>query len=196
MRIALVLLAAGASRRFGRPKALLTLGGRTFLERILDTARAAGLSPLLVTVAADDEALHAVLPGDAPAVINDDLEAGPMGGIRRAVERLLERDDVGGFLLWPVDAPRVRDATVRELALAGPRGDVAIPTHEGRRGHPAYFGRPTFARFLDRRYATPREVQAASGPRLIELPVDDPSVLDDIDTPEDHARLLAEEGEG
>ena len=62
MQVAAVILAAGASTRFGSPKHEVRIGGRTMLEHVTDAARAAGLTPLVAVVPPDREVPGDVMP--------------------------------------------------------------------------------------------------------------------------------------
>src|SRR4029078_508796 len=79
-----VVLAAGASRRMGRPKALLQLGGRTFVLTIVDTLTMAGVTDIFVIVRDDTrDAIAAALP-DRPGVrlvVNTHAEEGQLSSL-------------------------------------------------------------------------------------------------------------------
>lgn len=156
----------------GAPKALLRLGGRTFLECIASTCRAAGIERIVAVL---NPALAEVPPGLEPA-FNPDPESGMLASIQIGLRSVA----VSEALIWPVDCPRVRSGTVRRL-LATP-GAVVVPTHGGRRGHPALFR--VVPDLLGLAADTPGGARAlVHRPALVE--VDDPAVLDDFDTPED-----------
>jgi CTP:molybdopterin cytidylyltransferase MocA len=83
------------------------------------------------------------------------------------------------------DMPFVTPATLQALADAGREDRVVAPVHEGRRGNPVAWGRTFFPALA----ALTGDVGGGSilegaGDRLISLPVDDPGILIDIDTPE------------
>src|SRR5919108_4364369 len=81
--IAAVILAAGASTRFGTSKQLVHLEGRTMLERVVGKARVAGLDPILVVAPSALE-----LPPGTRRVANDDPTAGMSRSLRLGVEAL------------------------------------------------------------------------------------------------------------
>ncbi len=190
-RPAAIVLCAGEGRRIGgRPKALLELpggGGETFLDRIVRTAREAGVGRIAVVLAATP----VPVPPGAEAVTNPAPERGMLSSIQEGLRAL---DSPGGApsgaLVWPVDCPRVPAAAVRALLAAARAGArIAIPTHAGRRGHPTYFAAELFPELeaapLDQGARAVVRTHAADVV-LVDAPAE---VLEDFDTPEDLARL-------
>src|SRR5262245_22292228 len=85
-----IVLAAGASSRMGRPKALLMTGGRTFVRRILDTLREAGVRDAIVVVRPDaDTVVHEIsLAGFGRAVVNADPARGQLSSLVTALDAI------------------------------------------------------------------------------------------------------------
>lgn len=197
---ALVLLAAGASRRLGFPKALAPLSGGTPLERLLAAGRALGghaSDPPLLVTGADHGAISPAAPPGVEVVWNPHWEAGRSGGVRLARDRRPGRD----LCLAPVDVPLVPDQVFALLARtwdeagAPPRGWLA-PRHGASHGHPVVVGRGLLAD-LDLLGADEplRRLRGRAEP-LLEVEVVHPEVLDDLDTPADLARLRRRLGGG
>jgi molybdenum cofactor cytidylyltransferase len=141
--VAGLVLAAGGSRRLGRPKQLLPYRGATLLDATLGTARACGFDQLLVALGgAADGVREQVDLGDAHVVVNDAFGEGCASSIAAAMSALDPRADVLVLLLG--DQPGVTPRAVRAL-LAG-RGDapLAVCRYEDGRGHPFAFGRDVF----------------------------------------------------
>lgn len=195
--IGAVILAAGAGARLGGvAKALLPRGDTTFLGSIVRTAAAAGVAPeaIVVVVAAPHgdavarEAARLGLWGQA--VWNDEPARGMASSIALGFAALAERagEHVHAALLWPVDHPAVRAATIEALADAlGERGelDAAIPTVDGRGGHPPLIARalwPRLARCDEEADGARGVLRAASAVRVA---VDDAGVVRDVDEPAD-----------
>jgi len=190
--ITAIVLAAGASERMGRPKALLPLGEGPFLAVILEKCRSAGLGEVVVAVGPDlDNRLSNIDLGESRLVRNPRPETGPIGSIRLALADL--NQTVEAVLVWHVDRPHVRADTVRLLLERFREGSqpIVVPGYGGRRGHPVVFGRAVFAeleRVPDHEGA--RGVVRADPSRVALVDVDDPAVVEDIDTPEDYERLV------
>lgn len=124
MKLAGLILAAGASSRMGRPKPLLELEGETFLDRLIGLL-AAHCSPVLVVLGHAAEAVQAGLRRAAEArfVINADYRRGQLSSLQCGLRGL--PSDADGVLFTLVDLPAVQAATIERLALAA--GALARP---------------------------------------------------------------------
>lgn len=193
---AVIVLSAGASRRMGRPKALLALGERSFVHAIVATALTAGARRVLVVLGPPHgTAIAAALaearlpPGEVATVWNATPERGMLGSVQAALARLLEGpvDGEEAALIWPVDLPRVAVGTLRLLAGVRPLSSLALPVYQGRGGHPLRLPRALFAEALalpvDAGLMALRQRHAAN---LLRLPLADPGVVGDSDTPEEY----------
>lgn len=190
--LAAVVLAAGASTRMGRPKALLRWRGRPFVFHVLEQARVAGASPVVVVegaVVLPSEAL-----GGAVVVRNEAWAEGPLGSLQVGLRAVVEAGWRGPVLVLTVDRPHIAESTVQALARAVKEDPRAVwqPRLGERRGHPiVYPGDLVPALMALRPPKTPRDLLAepriASRRRQVE--VDDPAVLDNLDAPEDLERL-------
>jgi molybdenum cofactor cytidylyltransferase len=192
-----LVLAAGASSRMGQTKALLQIEpGGTFLGRILGTLADAGIAPLLVitrdrldigTAWADPRATRVV------EVINPDPSRGQLSSLMCGVDAL--QADADGVLMALVDVPLVRVASVRALidGWRMTKPPLARLTCGGRHGHPVIFGSALLEALQG---ADPSEgakpLIRAFASRGIDIPVDDPGILVDVDTPDDYARLVTD----
>lgn len=180
MPVAAVILAAGASSRFGSPKASVRLGSRTMLEVVVDTATAAGLDPVIVVAPSTLR-----VPEVATAVRNDAPQRGMSRSLRLGIAALPPEAEATVVLL--ADQPTV---TVEHLhSLDGWRGrtPVVATRAEGVLGPPALIEREGFTLVED--------VDGDIG--LRDLLRTDPSLatavdrdaLPDVDTPDDLARI-------
>jgi len=179
----------------GFPKALLRFHNRTFLQTILDATEALGVQRVVVVGAVSDNILSDHDLHDVKVVRNEDMDAGPIGSIRASV-RAVQGHPVDGLLVWPVDFPHVAVETVRVLidGFKLSKADIVVPQYEERRGHPVIFGRPVFEELL----AVPDEegargVVRAHRDRVLQVPVGDSAVVDQLNTPEAYQDLLRRE---
>ncbi len=190
-----IVLAAGASTRMGRPKALLPAEpGGTLLGRVLDTLAAAGLDPLVV-VARPGLDVRAAWPGARASrcrvVVNPDPDRGQLSSLACGIDALEPLPEAA--LVTLVDVPLVRRETVTMLldAWRTSHAPLVRPVLAGRHGHPVIFGVALLERL---RRADPsggaRPVVRAFAPQAIDVPVEDPGVLQDIDTPDEYRRLV------
>jgi molybdenum cofactor cytidylyltransferase len=187
-----IVLAAGASTRMGRPKALLRAGDRTFIQRILDTLRDGGVPEAVVVVrAGQDEVIAAVAASRfGRAVPNPRPDEGQLSSLVAGLDAL-DRPGVEAALVTLVDVPLVEASTIGLLlARAGASAaPILRAVHRGRHGHPVIFKRALFEplRRADPSIGAKAIVRAA---RVEDVEVDDPGVVEDVDTPEDYARLF------
>ncbi len=192
IRAALVLAAGAGSRMGGRAKALLESGGKSFLAHVLDTARDAGLRPLVVTGAHAEAVAPAARALGAEVAHNPDWAAGMASSIRTGLAAL--GSDLEGVLVWPVDHALVgRETVARILDEADPRR-IVVPVLDGvGGGHPCWFGRDFLLELadpgLDGRGGARAVVRAALPVRVIRVMVRDQAVRYDIDTPADYAKI-------
>lgn len=184
-RPAAVVLAAGASTRMGRPKALLLHHGRPFVRCAVDLA--AGCAPVVVVSGAVDLA-HLDL-GAVLHVHNATWPQGQLSSLQRGLAALAEPS---GLLVLTVDRPHVRPDTVAALlaAFAGDPTSIWQPVHAGRRGHPIVYPAALLPglRALPPD-ASPRDLLDRHADLRRGLAVDDPAVLDNLDRPADLTRL-------
>jgi len=188
-RPCLLVIAAGASRRFGgRPKALLEVDGEPAVRRVLRAARSAGLEDAVIVVGPHGVPIRAALAGDPARIVpNDDWELGRTGSIQAGLREIEADRDV---LLWPIDYPFVQANTVRELEGAAHRDPVAawiMPTFEGRGGHPVWLT-PAATRLVPGLTpdASLRLLIPRLGVQVLRVPTTDPWVRIGTDTPDEY----------
>ncbi|MFC3453918.1 nucleotidyltransferase family protein [Amycolatopsis speibonae] len=135
-----LLLAAGAGRRFGGPKALAVLDGEPFVVRALRVLADAGCTPVRVVLGASADEVRALLPAAEAAVVAEDWESG-MGASLRAGLRALEATGAEAAVVHLVDLPGVGAEVVRRVATGADGNTVARAAYDGVPGHPVVLGR-------------------------------------------------------
>jgi tRNA (mo5U34)-methyltransferase len=187
-----IVLAAGASSRMGRPKALLRTGDRTFVRAILDALRTAGVTDAVVVVRAGQPEVIAEIEaaGFGRHVLNPRPEDGQLSSLLAGLAAV-DRDGVEAVLVTLVDVPLIGADAVRTLIARARASDAAVlrAVHQGRHGHPVVFKKRVFDAL---RRADPaigaKAVIRAWPPEDVEVP--DPGVAEDIDTPADYTRVV------
>jgi molybdenum cofactor cytidylyltransferase len=178
-----VLLAAGFSRRFGSDKRRHPLpNGESLLDASV-ALYAAAFERLVVVLRPEDDLLAAV-PAAVRVVRCADAHLG-MGHSLACGARAAE--GWSQVFVALADMPWVRAETLRALQATlaeAPADAIVQPVYQGKPGHPVGFGAthlPALTRMSGD--AGARELLATAGDRLVRVPVDDPGVLQDLDTP-------------
>jgi nicotine blue oxidoreductase len=134
--VAGLLLAAGAGRRMGRPKALVG----DWLARGVDVLREGGCAAVTVVLGASAEQARALVPDGADVVVAEDWDEGMGASLRAGLAAL--GPDPDGALVSLVDLPDLSPAVVaRLLRDGGGAGALRRASYDGRPGHPVLIGR-------------------------------------------------------
>ncbi|SNY57717.1 nucleotidyltransferase family protein [Paractinoplanes atraurantiacus] len=136
-----LVLAAGAGRRYGMPKALVRHAGRLLVERAVDTLREAGSSPIVVVLGAAHDQVPE-LPGDV--VINPDWATGMASSLKAGL-RALEATGAEAAVVLLVDMPGVSAEAVRRVSASASADALVMGGYGERRGHPVLLGRNHWA---------------------------------------------------
>lgn len=186
-QVAGIVLAAGAGRRYGMPKALVELHGSLLVDLAAEVLLAGGCDPVLVVLgaAAEEVRSRARLVG-VEVLDNPDWSSGMASSLRVGLAALATEPSQA-VLVLPVDVPGVTSAAVRRvLAAAGDSRDcLAAATYDGVRGHPVLLGRAHWAGILSmatgdagaRDYLRTQLVQP--------VPCEDIATGSDVDRPQD-----------
>jgi len=197
-----VILAAGESSRMGRDKALLPwpllaaseASGETFLSAAIRLLLY-HVEEVLVVVGKNEAALTPVIyASGASLVINPDPDRGQFSSLRVALHEVLNlgRD---AAMITLVDRPPVQMRTIEILEAAfaeatARRKWAVVPEYEGKHGHPMLVGRELIEAFLRApETANARDVEHSHQREIEYVPVDDPLVALNINTPEEYAAL-------
>lgn len=171
----------------GPDKLLLPWGEKRVLSAALDPLLRVPLAEIVVVIGHQRELFETLL-ADYPVqtVYNPDYGEGLSTSIRRGVATASAA--TAGYLFALGDMPRVKSATLAELCrvfCAAPPRSIVVPTHDRQRGHPVLFGRAYREELLrlegDR---GAKSLMQTYPHEVIEVPVGDPGILFDVDTPE------------
>lgn len=137
MTVAAVVLAAGASRRLGRPKQNVVIAGETLLQRTVRLAREASLSPVIVVIRPGTEYTNSLVLDDMVTIVsNHEVDEGVASSIRCGIA-LASSHDVAGAVILACDQPALRSDHLR--ALFEDKTRVTGSAYAGSIGVPAFF---------------------------------------------------------
>jgi CTP:molybdopterin cytidylyltransferase MocA len=169
----------------GRPKALVSLEGRTLLEHILSSTIVRQCGGVWVVLGHHADEIHPIAKRfGARCVVNPDPDRGRMSSIQIGLAALDASIDAA--FIQPVDCPLVRPSVYTALSQHLEDHDAATPTREGRGGHPPLIARSLFGSIGTADGDAPlRDIFRAPGVDRVRVPVDDPGVLLNVNRPED-----------
>lgn len=188
--IAAVVLAAGLSRRMGRPKLVLPWGTTTVIGRVASVLLEAGASPVVVVTGGANTLVEQVLEG---------LPARTVFNPRHAEDQMILSLKIGlaelpmtieAVLVALGDQPQIEPAVVEAVMTEyrASRAAIVVPSYQMRRGHPWLLDRQLWPTLLALAPpATLRDFLQAQAGLIRYLPVESASILKDLDTPEDYA---------
>ena len=189
-----IIPAAGQSKRMGAKKPLLPYAGQPLINHII-----AQLQPAAdqIYVVANDPEIAATLtritgvPPVPTHIKNPDPQADMLSSIRCALKALPTH--CTQILVAPADHPAITTALVTQMIQAFDKKShtIIVPTHAGQRGHPLLFSaqyRNEILTHFDGQGL--RALLQAHPDQVLELPTDDPAVIEDLDHPQDYRRAL------
>jgi molybdenum cofactor cytidylyltransferase len=190
-KVAAIVLAAGASTRYGQPKQLLSVGGKTMLQHIVDIVLASPVDQTIVVLGHRASEIGATLK-DTPAdtVTNEEWEAGLSTSVQAGLQAV--RPDVQAALFVLADQPAITPEIIAALLerYQETGGPIVVPTYQGKRGNPALFDCSLFAELMKvRDDQGGRQLINVYKDKIERVEVGSEAVLVDVDTKEDYNRL-------
>ena len=189
MQIGAVIVAAGMSSRMGDFKPMLNIGSISIAQRIVATFHQAGVTKIAVVTGYNAPLLERHLANSGLVFLrNEDYATTQMFDSARIGLGYL-RDKCDRILFTPVDIPLFTAMTVTALIDAGAK--LCCPVCEGRTGHPLLIDSSLVDAILaDSGEGGLQGAIARCGETMLRVPVEDPGVLHDADTPADYKALL------
>lgn len=193
--IAGVVLAAGRSRRMGSPKPLLEWRGETFLARVVRALREGGCAEVVVVAGPEEDEVarriaEAAGAAGARVAVNPLRDSEQIDSLRAGLAALPAEAEAA--VVSPADVPGVEAETVCALVEAfRERGaPIVLPVHRGEHGHPGLFARSVWGELsADPLPQGAHTVIRAHEREVEEVPVENPLVLRDVNTPDDYRSL-------
>ena len=184
-------MAAGESRRMGKPKLLLPWKQATIIEEVVDGYLKSTLSELIVVVGENKESIKEVLQSKPVRVVENPLyRQGMSTSIRAGI--LAAAIETEGYCIGLGDQPLISTKVIDLLitSFLKDRTGIAVLSHQGKRGHPVIF---SFA-FRDALCSLNgnlggRTIIEKNPSKVKYVEAESKAVLVDIDTPEDYDKL-------
>lgn len=188
-----VILAAGSSTRMGQDKATLPWQGGTFLDAAIRALQP--VTELVIVVAGENEAnLAPIVNSNAAFLVRNRFpQQGQFSSLQKGLEEVLNRGRDAAIVTL-VDRPAPAIQTIQgikdEFLSADDNTWAVVPEFNGRHGHPIVIGREMIDAFLRAPSGSnARDVEHARQSHIRYLPVTDPNVILNVDTPEDLEQL-------
>ena len=190
--VAAILLAAGESTRMGRPKSLLNWHGQALIEYQVREMLAGGADRVIAVLGhGADEVRPLAIQAGAQVVVNEQFREGRAGSIREGARAI--PDVTSTIIVLNVDQPRTRDLI--SLLLRQHRahnGLITVPSFERHAGHPLILSVTLLGELSEVEDETEglRAVVRRHAQGRIFVPVNDPSVLLDLNHPSDYEAAI------
>lgn len=191
--IGAVVLAAGMSRRMGQPKQLLPWGKTTVIGQVVNVLQAAQVAQIVVVTGKSREQVEQTLKNtSAQCVFNPRYETSEMlTSLKVGISRL--HDEIQAVLVVLGDQPQIQVSVVKGLIeqYCLGKGLLIVPSYQMRRGHPWLVDRSLWQEILqmDDERESMRNFLNHHAQDIVYYLVDTPSILTDMDTPEDYQQM-------
>ncbi len=192
--ISAIVLAAGESKRMGRTKQLLDVGGKPLLQHILDGILQTDVDEVILVLGHEAKRIREkIYTSRVKVVLNPDYPKGMITSIQRGLQALDERCEAFFIVLadQPGIEPRVYNLLIREFRKRFPGKTIFLPAYRGRRGHPALFSvqhrSEAFRTEGDRGF---RKVLEMVPQEVFLVELESESIIHDLDTPQDYQNFI------
>ena len=185
-----IILAAGSARRMGSQKLLLPFGNSTMIETVVDNVLGSSIKHVMVVLGANRQEVQEILEArPVQFCYNKDHEKGMLSSVQCGISALPA--DAASALIFLGDQPGISPAVTNAVieAYSEELYGIVIPVHSHRRGHPL---------LVDMKYRKEIEqLDLEEGLRklrhhfpddVLEVDVEEPGILVDIDTPADYKK--------
>ncbi len=191
--IALAILAAGKSERYGRNKLLEKINDKTIIRKVTEEALKSKAEKIFVIVGFEAEKIIDELSGlPVTFVYNVNYEEGMSSSVKAAV-LAAKVVNAEGIAILPADNLLITHETINKVIekFIEAKPEIVVPSYKGRRGHPILFNMKLYYDLMsisEETYGLKFVVKKYSD-RIVEVPVNSPEIYIDIDTPEDLEEL-------
>lgn len=190
--IGAMILAAGLSKRMGKPKLLLPFGDKTIIETVANNVLRSEADKILVVLGSDAEKVKKKIKNlPLKIIVNPDYQKGMLSSVQWGFRNL--PDNTQAVLVLLGDQPGISATVINKVINAYKRTKkgIVIPVYNNNRGHPA---------LIDIKYRKDiknlnpdiglRDLVYNHPEDTFEVEVESPSILQDIDDPDDYRKEL------
>ena len=183
-----IILAAGQSKRMGKPKPLLRFNDQTFLEQIISVLKHSDVDRITVVLGAEADTIRkSVDLTGTNIVINQDYQRGQLSSLTAGIKESPE--DTEAILICLVDNPFITEEVVNKIVqtFKETKNPIIVPVFDKERGHPTLFSRSLFNELLSApEEKGARHVLYSNEKKILELEVSERGISIGIDTPDDY----------
>jgi len=183
-----IVLAAGRSKRMGKPKPLLRFGNTTFLEQIISVLKLSDVDRVTVVLGAEAQAIEKSIDlSGTDVVVNKDYRKGQLSSLIAGLKNTPNQTDA--ILVCLVDNPFITKIVVNRVIskFKETNSPIVVPVFNNKRGHPTLFSRSLFKELRNAPLKEgARGVIHSNEEKVLELKMRESKILVSIDTPEDY----------
>ncbi|MHC4174276.1 MAG: nucleotidyltransferase family protein [Planctomycetota bacterium] len=183
-----IILAAGESKRMGKPKPLLRFNDKTFLDQIISVLKLSDADSITVVLGPEPETItKSVDLSGTNVVINKDYQKGQLSSLITAIEETPQETDA--ILVCLVDTPLITEEVVNKIISKFEETNnlIIVPVFNKRRGHPVLFSSSLFDELLNApQEQGARYVVYSNEEKVLEVETSEGGILTGIDTPDDY----------
>jgi molybdenum cofactor cytidylyltransferase len=194
--VAAIVLAAGLSTRMGRQKLLLPWGKETVIEHIIGIIFEAGLDPIVVVTGKKDSQLDVVLKhAHITQIVNSDYSNGSMVTSLQKGLAAIQGKETNAMMIFLGDQPTVQKNTIRSIVKTYKKSSakIVVPSFQFHQGHPWLIDRKLWCEIQGLTSENTMKNFLSQHEKTIQyVVVDTPTVLQDMDTPEDFHKIKPE----
>ena len=190
--ISALILAAGESKRMGQPKMLLPWDKSTVLQTVITAIQAAGINDILVITGGSHRQVDALVGHTVQTAYNENYALGEMlSSIQTGLK--MKMSESRAVLIALGDQPQIQVRSIQQILQAYKQTKAAliVPSYQMRRGHPWLVERGLWDEILKIPIGgTSREFLNRHAQEIHYVQLDTPTILQDLDTPEEYSRSL------
>lgn len=192
-----IILAAGESIRFGKPKQLLRLNNKYLIEWVLDAALGSRLKQIILVLGYEHQKILQALGRKAQhprlqVVVNHQYKQGQSVSLQTGVLKI--RDIFPSIMFLLGDQPMLKSETIDFLLdqFWSSDKDICVPAHRGKRRNPAIFSQRFYQQLLQiKGDIGARNIIQSFPDHVLQVDIDNPLFFFDIDTPDDFNKLTS-----